>query len=117
MFWPLPLWLKVAVGLWTMALGLLYYFFTCNFGYWKKKGVVFEKGYPFFGSLKDTMTLKEHVMISFSNIYKKYRGERFVGYYQGRSPGLLIIDPELIKSIVVKDFSHFYDHGFKVYDF
>jgi len=113
MLW-FPLWLKVALGLWAAVVGLLYYFFTYHFDYWKKKGVVFEKGYPLVGSLPGMMTFKEHMMLNFDKLYKKYKGERFVGYYQGRSPALLVLDPDLIKRVLVKDFAHFHDRGFRV---
>lgn len=36
---------------------------------------------------------------------KKYG--RFIGYYQGTRPTLLVTDAELIKKILVKDFKHF----------
>jgi len=109
-----PLWLNVVLGLWAAVLGLIYYFFTCHFGHWKKKGVVFEKGYPMVGSIPKAMSLSEHITISFDKMYKKYQGQKYVGFFQGRTPSLLILDPELIKSVMVKDFTHFYDHGFKV---
>jgi len=114
MFWLFPLWAQVSLGLWVGALGLLYYFFTLHFNHWQKKGVKFEKGYPLVGSLAGAMTMREHLLTAFDKMYKKYQGERFVGFYQGRKPALLILDPELIKKILVKDFSYFYDHGFKV---
>jgi hypothetical protein len=33
---------------------------------------------------------------------------------QGAQPGLIIMDHEIIKTVLVKDFSHFVDHGFEV---
>ena len=115
MFWLFPMWLNVLLGLGAVFLGLLYYFFTCNFDHWEKKGVKYEKGYFFFGSIRSAMVLEEHIMLAFHRIYTKYQGEKFVGFYQGRSPALMVMDRELIKTIMVKDFWHFSDHGFKVF--
>ncbi|CAB3380244.1 Hypothetical predicted protein [Cloeon dipterum] len=111
MAWSLPLWLNVLLSLSAVFLGLFYYYLTYNFDYWKKKGVKHEKGWPLFGSLFSAMTLREHRVHCLDKIYKKYSGESFVGYYQGRDPALLILDPELIKRILVKDFSYFTSHG------
>jgi hypothetical protein len=33
---------------------------------------------------------------------------------QGTTPALLILDPELVKCVVIKDFSHFADRGIDV---
>ena len=32
------------------------------------------------------------------------------GHFEGRRPSLIILDPELIKHIMVRDFQHFVDH-------
>ncbi|KAJ9583121.1 hypothetical protein L9F63_022535 [Diploptera punctata] len=42
-----------------------------------------------------------------------FLGERYVGIYQARTPVLLLRDPELIKHILVKDFSCFPSKGIK----
>ncbi|CAB3365204.1 Hypothetical predicted protein [Cloeon dipterum] len=114
MWWMLPLWLNVLLGLLAILAGLTYAFLTSQFDNWKKKGVKYEPGVPFFGSLMRAMTLKEHMMENLDYIYKKFEGEKFVGFFQGKRASLLVRDPELIKNIIVKDFAHFYDHGFKI---
>jgi hypothetical protein len=35
-------------------------------------------------------------------------------FLKGRSPNLVVRDVEIVKSMVIKDFSHFVDHGFTV---
>ncbi|XP_065338079.1 cytochrome P450 6B1-like [Cloeon dipterum] len=114
MLWSLPIWLNVGIFLWTIVLGLLYRFFTSHFDHWQKKGVVFEKGLPFFGSLYPSVTLQKPLMQHLDDLYKKYGSERFVGIFQGRRPALLVRDPQLIKHITVKDFGNFHDHGFRI---
>lgn len=42
-------------------------------------------------------------------MYNDYNGRDFCGYYDFLKPGLFIGNPELIKSILVKDFEHFSD--------
>ncbi|XP_059485005.1 cytochrome P450 6j1-like [Neocloeon triangulifer] len=116
MWWLLPLWLNVLLGLSVTLLGLAYYFLTMEFDHWKKMGVKHVKGVPIFGSFKRSMTMKEHFILDLDHIYKQFSGEKFVGFFQGRRASLLITDPELIKTIVVKDFAHFYDRGMQMHE-
>lgn len=41
--------------------------------------------------------------------YETFRGEKYVGIFQARRPTLMIIDIEMVKNILSKDFSHFSD--------
>lgn len=46
-------------------------------------------------------------------IYKKYKGKvPAVGIYAFLSPTILPIDPELLKNIMVREFSSFVNRGF-----
>ncbi|KAF2897107.1 hypothetical protein ILUMI_09067 [Ignelater luminosus] len=47
----------------------------------------------------------------FQDLYNNYTNQRYVGIYQFHMPSLLLLDPELIKQITVKDFDHFVDHN------
>lgn len=42
-------------------------------------------------------------------MYYAYNGCDFCGYYDFLTPGLFVGNPELVKSILVKDFEHFSD--------
>jgi cytochrome P450 family 9 len=44
-----------------------------------------------------------------SDIYNRLKGHKYGGLYQLMNPLLLLRDPELIKSVTVKDFEHFLD--------
>ena len=48
----------------------------------------------------------------FDEFYNKYKDKaQFVGFYSFLSPRLLILDPFLIKEILIKDFSSFNHRG------
>ncbi|KAF4524101.1 hypothetical protein B566_EDAN007684 [Ephemera danica] len=106
-------WLQTPTCLALVALALAYHYFTSTFSYWDERGVKFVKPYPVVGSMLSVMTLREHMLDHFQHMYSQHDEEPFVGFFQGRSPALLVRDPELVKNILVKDFTHFVDHGFK----
>ncbi|KAL1123514.1 hypothetical protein AAG570_002591 [Ranatra chinensis] len=48
------------------------------------------------------------------SIYDRLEGSGIGGYFQGTTPVFMVRDVELINKILIKDFSHFHDHGFLV---
>ncbi|XP_059491240.1 cytochrome P450 9e2-like [Neocloeon triangulifer] len=109
----IPFGVKVTCTLLGLIIYLGYKFITKNFDYWQKQNVKFLKPVPVFGSISSVFLQKEHLCQFMQRAYHENEGEPFVGYFQGMTPTLLAIDPELIKKIFVKDFSHFVDHGFQ----
>jgi len=105
---------KITLLLLGLLVFLAYRFLTKNFDYWKNQGIKFVKPIPVFGSMASQFLMKEHFLLWTQKQYRKFEGEPLVGYYQGSLPGLIIMDPELIKHVFVKDFSNFMDHGFQV---
>lgn len=93
------------------VLTVLYFFVNKKYTYWQRKGISTAPGYNHIvGHFKDVFAGKE----SFADLaIKLYNGttEPFVGIYGVLRPILLIRDPELIRSICIKDFNHFTDRG------
>uniref|UniRef100_A0A8D9EVW2 Cytochrome P450 9e2 n=1 Tax=Cacopsylla melanoneura TaxID=428564 RepID=A0A8D9EVW2_9HEMI len=87
----------------------LYWHFTKSFDHWKKKGVVFEKPVFLFGNIKDRMLFRKAFHEFQLETYKKFKGNPFAGLFEGRRPSLMLLDPELIKCVMVRDFEHFVD--------
>lgn len=46
---------------------------------------------------------------SFLQVYKKHRGSKFIGFYELMKPTLMVLDKEVIKAVLIKDFDHFVD--------
>ncbi|XP_059477802.1 cytochrome P450 6a2-like [Neocloeon triangulifer] len=108
-----PIMLTVALA--VLFVALIYHWATRNFNYWKDREIEFIPPVPFLGSIWSVLTLREHMGQFFWRMYDKYKGDhQFVGYFQSNSPGLIVTDPELVRSIMIKDFSHFVDHGFEI---
>ncbi|KAF4524103.1 hypothetical protein B566_EDAN007686 [Ephemera danica] len=103
---------ELTIGLAVVAIALIYYYFTSNFNHWRDKGVAFVKPYPLLGSMAKVLTLQEHLSECYQKFYNDHSEERFIGFYNVRKPTLMIKDLEIIKNILIKDFSHFTDHGF-----
>ncbi|XP_049874738.1 cytochrome P450 6B2-like [Pectinophora gossypiella] len=89
-----------------------YFYGTRTFGYWKKKGVKHDPPLPFFGNNFKQFVQRASMCMMATETYKKYPGERVVGFYRGTKPELVIRDTDLIKRILITDFNNFYARGF-----
>jgi len=82
-----------------------------KFSYWKSKGVPYVKPEFPYGNLKG-MGTSVHGSQIMLKLYKKLKGNGpFGGIYFFIQPAILVTDPELAKSIFVKDFNYFHDRG------
>ncbi|XP_030375130.1 probable cytochrome P450 6w1 [Scaptodrosophila lebanonensis] len=80
-----------------------------KYSYWQKLGIKYITPSPFFGNVRELLTGK---VSFFHQIYKLhtspgYEQEPLVGVYLMQRPGLLIRDLDLIKRIMIKEFSCF----------
>ncbi|XP_060837497.1 probable cytochrome P450 6a13 [Rhopalosiphum padi] len=99
----------------TTVIGvLLYYYSTSTHGKWRKANVPHTRPVPLFGNLFRTTLGLESENETFDKIYKQFPDKKICGLYQMRTPYLMIRDPELINNVLIKDFAHFTDHGFKM---
>jgi cytochrome P450 family 6 len=103
--------LDVAV-LAVCALAAVYVYFKVSFNYWKKRNVPYAKPTFPYGNLGDILLLRASIGHLFENIYKELDGEMYGGTFALTKPGFIFRDPDIIKNVLVKDFSHFHDRGF-----
>lgn len=93
------------------VISLLYVLFKRTYSYWDRNGFKSVPGVNyFFGNFKRTFLQKEHFVETVDSLYK-HKNEPFVGIYTVLRPVLLLRDPELIRSILIRDFSYFTDRG------
>ncbi|XP_068622758.1 cytochrome P450 6B5-like [Battus philenor] len=97
-------------------LGVLYYYFTRTFNYWKKRGVAGPKPVALFGNLKESTLRREPIALTIKKIYDQFPNEKVVGIYRLTTPCLLIRDAEIIKYVMIKDFDLFVDRGVEFSD-
>jgi cytochrome P450 family 6 len=93
-------------------LAAVYVYFKVSFNYWKKRNVPHVKPTFPFGNFGDKLLLRASLGHVFENIYKELDGEKYGGTYSLTKPGFLFRDPDIIKNVLVKDFSSFHDRGF-----
>lgn len=114
-----------------VVVGLIYYYLTSNYRFFEKRGVPGPKPKFPFGNMPSWVTQKQSVTFDYDDIYqwilqsvvksqiwiqsfcREFRGKApFVGYFEARSPSILLIDPETIKCVLVKNFTNFHDNTF-----
>ncbi|XP_069672108.1 probable cytochrome P450 6a13 [Periplaneta americana] len=96
----------------TIVFAAVYVYFKWSYTYWKKRNVpCLEPSFP-FGHFFDTILLRRTLGEILREHYRKLQGHRFAGTYFLTKPSFCFMDPDLIKKVLVKDFSHFHDRGF-----
>ncbi|KOC60364.1 Cytochrome P450 6a2 [Habropoda laboriosa] len=102
--------LEIVFGI-VALIAALYYYFTSTFDFWKVRGVPGPKPVPVFGNIKDAMLLRTALSNILRDLYQEYKDEPMIGIFTRRTPALIIRDPELIKDVLIRDFSKFSDRG------
>ncbi|XP_022170025.1 uncharacterized protein LOC111033547 [Myzus persicae] len=95
----------------TIFTGLIYYHSTSTFDKWQKLNIPFIPPVPLFGNIFKMMMRLELPIDMSERVYYKFTDVKLFGFYVMRDPMLFVRDPELIHTILVKDFSYFTDRG------
>lgn len=103
--------LYVALILLTVVLFLRSYL-NKKHSYFKNKGIAQLKTEFIFGNAREVLQKKEYQAGLFRKFYNEFKkmGVKHGGVYLGTRPEWVPIDPELIKTIIIKDFLHFSAH-------
>ncbi|KFO37341.1 cytochrome P450 3A9 [Fukomys damarensis] len=80
------------------CLVLLYLYGTSSHGLFKKLGIPGPKPLPFFGNM---LTSRKGIWGFDATCYKKYG--KIWGFYDGQQPVLAITDPDIAKTVLVKE--------------
>lgn len=68
------------------------------------------------GNLKDVLLGKTSMGQLLKSVYDENRDEAVIGIYLRRQPVLLLVDPEVIKDVLIKDFSVFGERGLRTFE-
>lgn len=88
-----------------------YVYTTRNYNYWKLRGVPHKEAYPIVGSLWNVISGKSQIGKELGLLYRQFDGPYF-GIYALDKPYLVLRSPEIIKKILIKDFSVFSNRNF-----
>lgn len=98
----------------VLVIGLIsagYFFLKKQFSYFENRGIPNDPPSLLLGNL-DGVGTKIHISQNLKLIYEKFKNAHKVcGYYMLQTPNLVILDLELLKNILIKDFRFFANRG------
>ncbi|XP_030572672.1 probable cytochrome P450 6a21 [Drosophila novamexicana] len=93
-------------------IGYLFLRLRRNMQHWQNLGIPCEEPYYLMGNLAGVRTKRAFPDI-WIHYYNKFRGTGpFAGFYWFQRPAAFILEPFLVKHILIKDFNKFTDRGF-----
>ncbi|XP_055314194.1 probable cytochrome P450 6a20 [Sitodiplosis mosellana] len=99
----------------SILFGLLCVFLALRYSYWRRHNIPFVPlKFPYiFGNV----TKEKHQALQFTDFYKSHRSRAhdmnrpIIGVYMFLDPSVLIVDLELMRSILTENFAHFQNRG------
>ncbi|XP_076642889.1 putative cytochrome P450 6a14 [Halictus rubicundus] len=98
----------------VLLLAVYYYLSSMN-NYWTKLGIAGPKPTLLLGNLKSTTLGQLSMSDATKKIYDEYKGKQVVGIFSGTTPVLIVNDLDLIKDVLISDFSLFASRGVPIY--
>ncbi|XP_058979626.1 cytochrome P450 6A1-like [Musca domestica] len=87
------------------------YLLRRNLSYWKRLGIPHEEPTALMGNMNGLRTQRCMGDI-LADYYRKFKGcGPFAGIFNGQRPGVVLLDKQLIKQVLIKDFTQFTDRG------
>lgn len=97
----------------AILIATAYLYLKRAFSYWKRRNVPYVEPIFPFGNLKNVFLQKLSFSDELKRLYNITNGP-FYGIYSSISPALLVRDPQIIRNILVKDFSNFDERGWHI---
>ncbi|XP_019886567.2 cytochrome P450 9e2 [Ooceraea biroi] len=103
----------VLVSLILAAVVVFYFYLTRNYNYWQKCGVPCADG--FFPGVGHMWMLFTQTMTDLCcKIYNDNKQHSMVGIYNYTLPSLMILEPELVKTVLQSNFASFHENSVKI---
>lgn len=69
-----------------------------DYNHFKKHNIPGPRPEFFFGNTKKSILKKRNIAYDVDDIYKKFKGKTpFAGFFHGKTPYILALDPEVVK--------------------
>lgn len=103
--------LLIVSALFAILIATLYLYVKHVYSYWKRRGVPYLQPKIPFGNFGPLVRKERSIGQNIFDLYYA-TSEPIVGIYLTLRPALLVRDPKIAKSILIKDFQYFHDRGF-----
>lgn len=92
---------------------IIFSYFQWKYTFWRRLGIPYLKAKFPMGCISNPLTNPTQLGVDFANWHMKLKmsGYKYGGVFMLCVPVLVVTDLELIKNVLVKDFSHFMGHG------
>ncbi|XP_011695537.1 PREDICTED: cytochrome P450 9e2-like, partial [Wasmannia auropunctata] len=88
----------------------IYYFLFKNLNHFKKHGIPYKPPIPLLGNMGPWILRLQSLTELVKDIYYLHPEAKYIGMFDMNLPVVMLRDPELIKSITLKNFEIFPDH-------
>lgn len=100
--------LTLTITLLIIAITCAYFYIKRTYSYWQRKGFPFIQPLIPFGNFNDKQQFHQQI----DQLYKSLKGQGpFAGIYLFHQPYGLVLNLDLVKQILIKDFTIFADRG------
>lgn len=94
-----------------VSISLIYFYLRNKFNYFQNRGIICDPPTLLLGNLNGIGT-KIHISQYLKSIYEKFKFDNKVcGFYLLHQATLVVLDLDLIKDILIRDFRSFADRG------
>ncbi|XP_041979466.1 cytochrome P450 9e2-like [Aricia agestis] len=93
-------------GLLTIFL-IFYINHITKINHFKNRDIKYIEPNILVGNLWPRLSCKKSYFETQLDIYNHFKGERYAGYFEGSKLVLYILDPDLLKAVMIKDFDYF----------
>lgn len=93
----------------------IYYYYLSKYAFWKNRGISGPKPIVFLGNFGNFIIQKRSTSEDVKKWYDDYKHESVFGIFEGTIPVLVINDLDMIKDVLIRDFSIFVDRGFHTF--
>ncbi|XP_055684667.1 cytochrome P450 6j1-like [Lutzomyia longipalpis] len=101
------------IGLYLLLTVLaIYLYFKWHLSFFIRRGIAGPSPLPIVGNMWKYVTMQKHFGNVFDEIYQSYPKANYVGFYKLHNPAVLVKDLDVVKDILVGDFSSFHDNDF-----
>ena len=93
-------------------LSIVYAYFKHSYEYWKSRGIPHDEPSIPYGNIKG-LGKTVNIGVFTRNLYNKYKptGAKLCGAYFVNRPIAILLDLELIKNVLMRDFTNFDERG------